>query len=443
MCICCFPIEHPLGCGFRKVGPNEALVVTGLCHDPATIWSSTKVFVWPFQIASRLDKNTFTVTVLSSEVYSLYGVPITVNAHAQCKVSTELIDRAAQCLLSKSEEEIRNVVADTLEGHQRGFVSTLTVKELISDKKKLEQAVKDTAIPDLQRFGIDIISYTIKDIDDSNGFLLLLGTARTAQVKAAARIGEAESTCATRIKQYNNRIPAATAHYNQAITEVKGERDLGMREAYNMKIVSTQQAEADAAPVRQAALREQDIMTANMQTRIREMQQQTEVWANEAQRMDRQLDSTVKQPALADANRIINNANASRNEHISREQGRAAAIKSRAHAEAFSHQQQEEAVAEQMQKKAKAFNQYGKAATTSMVLDVVPQAIGEVSSQLEQVDRITIVGNAPSIGATTREVGKIVCQVPELIDHLTQINVTQTISDSIGQPLQNMGGKCL
>ncbi|KNC80395.1 hypothetical protein SARC_07238 [Sphaeroforma arctica JP610] len=431
MCFCCFPLEHPLGCGFRKVGPNEALVVTGVCHDPSTIWSSAKVFVWPLQEAARLDKNTFTVRVLSVEVYSLHGVPVTVSAYAQCKVSTERVRVAAQCLLSKTQAEIEQLVVDTLEGHQRGFISSLSVKELISDKNKMEQAVRDTAEVDLLNFGIEIISYTIKDIDDNNGFLLLLGDARTAQVKAFARMGEADSTAATRIKQYRDRVPKAAAHYLQAVAEVKGERDLGLRECYNVKSVSTQQAEADAAPLRQAALRGQDIMEANMQTKIREMQQQTAVWANEVQRMDRQLDSTVKQPARAERDRVINDATARRNEHISQEQGKAVAIETRATAEAFSHQQQEEAGAEQLKEKARVFELYGPAATANMVLDVVPQAVAEVSSQLEQVERINIVGSHPSVGAIPREVSRVVAQVPKLIDQLTDLHVTEYISNSI------------
>jgi flotillin len=106
----------------------------------------------------------------------------------------EMLLNACQLFLGKNLEEIRQVALETLEGHQRAIMGSMTVEEIYKDRKKFSAHVFEVASTDLVNMGITVVSYTLKDIRDEEGYLKALGMARTAEVKRDARIGKSNAT---------------------------------------------------------------------------------------------------------------------------------------------------------------------------------------------------------------------------------------------------------
>merc|ERR1719431_344527 len=131
------------------------------------------------------------------------GVPLTVTGVAQCKVMPEgeLLDTALEQFLGRSASDIEDVILQTLEGHLRAILGTLTVEEIYQDRDRFAQLVREVASPDVGRMGIEILSFTIKDVYDKVEYLSSLGKTQTAAVQRDADIGVAESERDAGIKE--------------------------------------------------------------------------------------------------------------------------------------------------------------------------------------------------------------------------------------------------
>nr|XP_027236223.1 flotillin-1-like [Penaeus vannamei] len=141
-----------------------------------------------------MSLNVMTLRVTSSEVYTSQGVPLTVSGVAQVKVSTQhpdILERACEHFLRKSTVQIEALVTATLEGHQRAILGTMSVEDIYKNRKLFNSRVFEVASKDLCNLGLQVLSYTIRDISDDVGYLKALGMSRTAEVQRDARIGEA------------------------------------------------------------------------------------------------------------------------------------------------------------------------------------------------------------------------------------------------------------
>ncbi|OAF64039.1 hypothetical protein A3Q56_08257, partial [Intoshia linei] len=162
-----------------------------------------RIFVFPFQKKQTLSLNTMTLSILSQNVYTKQGVAITVLGIAQVKIVSsdyDILITACTHFIGKSTVEIENIAKETLEGHQRSIIGNMSVEEIYQDRKKFANAVFDVASTDLINMGMSIVSYTLTDIRDENGYLQALGKSRTAQVQRDAIIGEADAKCNVNIK---------------------------------------------------------------------------------------------------------------------------------------------------------------------------------------------------------------------------------------------------
>ena len=155
---------------FHTCGPNEAMVVSGMCHGKPSYISGGRVWVWPkVQQIQRISLNTMTLEVVSPRVYTKLGVPISVTGIAQVRIqgkNQEMLAAACQQFLGKSEHEIMQVALETLEGHQRAIMGLMTVEEIYQDRQKFSEKVFEVASSDLVNMGITVVSYTLKDIRD-------------------------------------------------------------------------------------------------------------------------------------------------------------------------------------------------------------------------------------------------------------------------------------
>ena len=200
---------------YRTVGPDEALIVTGSYLGSKNVHvdeSGNKIkivrgggtFVVPiFQQAEPLSLLSIKLDVQTPEVYTEQGVPVMADGVAIIKVGSSIgeIATAAEQFLGKTRQDMENEAREVLEGHLRSILGSMTVEEIYKNRDKFSQEVQRVASQDLAKMGLVIVSFTIKDVRDKNGYLDALGKPRIAQVKRDADIATAEAEKETRIKR--------------------------------------------------------------------------------------------------------------------------------------------------------------------------------------------------------------------------------------------------
>ncbi|XP_066946254.1 flotillin-1 isoform X5 [Macrobrachium rosenbergii] len=426
--------------GFVTCGPNEALVISGCCYHgkPLTVVGG-RAFVWPcIQMLQRISLNVMTLNVESPRVYTAQGVPISVTGIAQVKVQgqyEEMLLAACEQFLGKTEGEIQQVALETLEGHQRAIMGSMSVEEIYKDRKKFNQNVFEVASSDLINMGITVLSYTLKDIHDdetyyAKGYLDALGMARTAEVKRDARIGEAEASKDSQIKEAIAEEERMAAKYINDTEIAKAQRDFELKKAsYDME-VNAKKAEAELAYELQAAKTRQKIKEEQMQIKVVERAQEVHIQDQEIQRRERELEATVKQAADAEKFKLEKLAEAARNKTLLEAEAEAEAIRVKGEAEAYSVEAKAKAEALIMQQKAEAMKEYKEAAMLEMYLATMPKVAAEVAAPLSQTKKLTMVSTGQSeVGAAklTGEVMDIISKVPHMVKNMTGIDVTKSI----------------
>ncbi|XP_076436261.1 flotillin-1-like isoform X2 [Babylonia areolata] len=420
--------------GFETCGPNEVMVVSGCCLGRSVFIPGGRTFVWPgVQKLQRLSLNTLTLTIESNNVYTQLGVAISVTGIAQVKIqgsNTDMLQAACELFLGKSEREVQAVAQETLEGHQRAIMGNMTVEEIYKDRKKFSKAVFEVASSDLVNMGIYVVSYTLKDIRDEEGYLKSLGMGRTAQVKRDARIGEAEARRDAGIKEALAEEKRMQARYINDIEIAKSQRDFELKKAeYDMEVQTTK-AQADLAYDLQAAKTKQRIREESMQVTVIERAQQIQVQEQEIVRRERELDSQVRKPAEAEKFRLEKLAEANKQRVVMEAEADAEAIQVKGEAEAFAIEAKAHAEAEQMAKKADAWKDYQDAAMVDMVLETLPKVAAEIAQPLTNTKKITMVSSGKGdVGAhkLTSEVMSIMEKLPSVVENLTGINIAKSM----------------
>jgi flotillin len=192
---------------YTKSGPNQVLVISGIKRKMVEPDGTTREvgfrivkgggrFVWPiFEKVDILSLELLTIDVQTPEVYTSKGVPVKVDGVAQIKVKGDdvSIATAAEQFLSKGVDDIKNIAMQTLEGHLRAILGTMTVEEIYQNRDAFASKVQEVAAGDMANMGLTIVSFTIRDIRDTQGYLDALGKPRIAQVKRDAIIAQAEA----------------------------------------------------------------------------------------------------------------------------------------------------------------------------------------------------------------------------------------------------------
>ncbi|XP_065160207.1 flotillin-1 [Atheta coriaria] len=420
--------------GFVTCGPNEALVISGCCYTKPHLVPGGRAFIWPsIQRIQRLSLNTMTLQVDSPTVYTSQGVPISVTGIAQVKIqgqNEEMLLAACEQFLGKTESEIQHIALVTLEGHQRAIMGSMTVEEIYKDRKKFSKQVFEVASSDLVNMGITVVSYTLKDIRDEEGYLKSLGMARTAEVKRDARIGEAEARCDATIKEAIAEEQRMASVFLNDTDIAKARRDFELKKAAYDVEVQTKNAEAEMAYELQAAKTKQRIKEEQMQIKVVERTQEIAVQDQEIARRERELEATVRRPAEAEKYRLEKIAEANNKKVQLEAEAEAEAIRLQGQAMAFAIEAKAKAEAEQMAKKAEAFKEYKDAAMMEMILDVLPKVAAEVAAPLSQTKKITMVSSGNGdVGAAklTQEVFTIVSKVPELVKTMTGVEISKSV----------------
>ncbi len=452
---------------YTKVGPNEVLIVAGRRHRLTGADGQVRTvgyrlvtgggtFIWPvFEKVDVLSLELLTIDVKTPEVYTQRGVPIIVDGVSQIKVRGDdvSIRTSAEQFLSKGPEEIKNIATQTLEGHLRSILGTMTVEEVYQNREAFAQRVQEVAATDLANMGLMIVSFTIRDIKDNHGYLESLGKPRISQVKRDAIIAQAEADRDAIIKSSQANQQGQEAKFAADTKVAESNRDYQMRVAEYQAGVNQRKAESDLAYDLQKFKTGQAVKAEEIQVAIIEKQKLIELQQQEIQRRQRELEATVQKPADAERYKTETLANARRFQLETEAAGNASAIKATgvAQAEAAKAQgiaqadvakaqgiaqadvikAQGTAEADAMARKAESFKQYNEAAVIQMLIQVLPEVAGKISEPLSKTDRITIInsGNGAGAGASkiTGDITQIMAQLPAVIESLTGVELSRLL----------------
>jgi flotillin len=441
----------------RKVGPNEVLVISGRgtrreapvegeVRRRYRIVTGGSAFIWPvLERVDILSLELMTIEVRTEEVYTVKGVPVTVDGVSQIKIGSDdvSIATAAERFLSKTRAEILHVAHETLAGHLRAILGTLTVEEIYRERDKFAQQVQETSGPDLANMGLTIDSFVIKNIQDEQGYLDALGRPRIAEVKRDATIGEAEAARDATIRSAEARQEGEMAKFRAETRIAESNKDYQVQKAAYDQEVNRQQVIAELESELQEKKSRQQIVAEDVQVQVIEKQKRIEVEQQEALRKEKELLGTVRKPAEAEQFRIETLAKARRFETETEATGRgeaarqigggeADANKARGLAQADVIRAQGFAEAEAMEKKAAAWQQYNQAAIIQQLVEALPEVASAVAQPLAKTEKIVIVstgadGDGGGASRVTRDITNIVAQLPETLEALTGVNIVDAL----------------
>ncbi|KAH8340431.1 hypothetical protein KR067_001539, partial [Drosophila pandora] len=403
---------------------------------------------WLVTDVQRLSLNVMTLNPMCENVETAQGVPLTVTGVAQCKImksssyknndyqndemmnvyyfhhqADELLGTASEQFLGKSVKEIKQTILQTLEGHLRAILGTLTVEEVYKDRDQFAALVREVAAPDVGRMGIEILSFTIKDVYDDVQYLASLGKAQTAVVKRDADAGVAEANRDAGIREAECEKSAMDVKYSTDTKIEDNTRMYKLQKANFDQEINTAKAESQLAYELQAAKIRQKIRNEEIQIEVVERRKQIEIESQEVQRKDRELTGTVKLPAEAEAFRLQTLAQAKQCQTIESARAEAERIRKIGAAEAHAIELVGKAEAERMRMKANVYKQYGDAAI--MNIKSIPQIAAEVAAPLAKTEEIVLIGGNDNV---TNDVTRLVAQLPPSINALTGVDLSKVLS---------------
>ncbi len=408
--------------GYKKAPPDTAFIISGLRKKIIIGKASIKI---PF--FERLDK--LSLKLIAIDVKTSTAVPtadyinIQVDAAVNIKISSQKdkLALAAENFLNQNTEYIAKIAREVLEGNMREIVGRMRLEEMVSDRQKFANLVKENAEPDLAAMGLDIVCFNVQNFSDGNGVIDDLGIDNISQIKKKAAIAKAEAEKEIAVAKAEADRQANDAQINSEREIAKKNNELVLQKAELKKIEDTKKAEADAAYSIQEQEQRKTIEIATAEASIAKQEKEITLKQKEAEVKEKSLDADIKKQAEADRfarqqqseAELFERQKKAEAEKFEREK-EAEALKATAEADKFAKEQaaagirmvgeaEAEAIrakglaeAEAMEKKALAYQKYNNAAMAEMLINVLPDIAGKIAEPLSQIDKITIIGGDSS-----------------------------------------------
>ncbi|MGX7351154.1 flotillin family protein [Enterococcus canis] len=444
---------------YQTAKPDEALIISGSYLGSKNVHqdeggNKIKIvrgggaFVLPvFQRSNRISLLSSKLDVSTPEVYTEQGVPVMCDGTSIIKIgsSVEEIATAAEQFLGKTREELENEAREVLEGHLRSILGSMTVEEIYQNRDKFSQSVQEVASVDLAKMGLIIVSFTIKEVRDKNGYLDSLGKPRIAQVKRDADIAEAEALKETRIKKAEAEKESQQAELQRQTEIAEAAKEKELKLAAYKEEQDVAKAKADQAYNLESARAQQEVVAQEMEVKVIERQKQIELEEKEITRREKQYDSEVKKKADADRYAKEQEAQAKKAAEVADAEAEQYRIEALATAEAnqtrLAGQADADAIsargkaeAEAKQKIAEAFQEYGEAAVLSMIVEIMPQLVKEAAQPLGNIDKISVVdtgqgGEGSGANRITNYATNLLASSQETLKETTGIDVKELIEN--------------
>ncbi len=430
---------------YRKAGPHEALIVYGLRGTRIVKGRGTVIFpmVENFRQLS-LQLMSFDVAP-QQDLYTKQGVAVTVEAVAQIKVKSdpESIQTAAEQFLTKTDQAREGLIRLVMEGHLRGIIGQLSVEQIVKEPEMVGDRMRGTCADDMSKMGLEVISFTIKEVRDKNEYITNMGRPDIARIKRDADVANAEAERDTAIRRAEAMRAAAVARAQadqervlaEALSmaaQAEAQRDLEIKRAQYVETVKRQQAQADKAYDIQSNVMQQQVTVEAVKIRQVEKEQEIKVQEAEILRHEKELIATVIKNAEIERQRIEMLAEAARRKMTIEAEGAASATRLQGEADADIILKKGEAEAKAMNVKAEAYQEWNQAAVVDKLLTGLPEVVRALAAPLSNIDKITIVstGDGDSVGMNkiTGDMTKIAAQIPALFETLSGVRMSDLLS---------------
>ncbi len=447
-----------LASGYVKAPPDTAYIISGLKKKTKILIGRAGIKI-PF--LERLDK--LNLKLIPLDIVTKDPVPtqdcinIYVDAAVNVKIKAEdeSIDLAAQNFLNQSSEQIGAIVSEVLEGNVREIICTMKLRELIGDRKTFVNKVSENVIPDLEKMGIELVSFNVQNFRDENDVINNLGIDNISQIKKDAAIAKANANKEVAIAQSEADREANDARVNAESEIAIRNNELEIKKAELQQLSDAKRAQADAAYEIQKQEQQKTIQTATVNAQIAKAEREAELRTKEVAVMQQTLEAeinkkadaeryAIEQKAAADLARRQREAEAKKYEQEKEAEAKKAqaeaekyamlqeaeGIKARGEAEATAIQAKGIAEAEAMEKKAEAYQKYNKIAMAEMMINVLPEIAGKIAEPLSQIDKITIIGggsgdNGNGISSVAGNVPVVMAKLFESMKEATGVDLSE------------------
>ncbi len=446
--------------GYVKAPPDTAYIISGL-GKPRILIGKAGIRIPFFERMDKLSLKMFSVDVKTTDfVPNAEYINVKVDATVKIRIgqSVEMMTLASKFFLNEGEDMIIRRVQDTLEGNMREIVGQMRLEEMVTDRKAFGERVQENAIPDLEKMGLEMISFNVQSFADQNNVIEDLGIDNISQIKKGAAVAKAQAERDIAIAQAQAAKEANDAQVQSDMEIAEKQTALAIRQAELKQDSDVKKAEADAAYSIQEQEQRRTIEVASANANIAKAEREAELKAREVEVRKQTLDAEIRakadaeryrqeQEAQADLFKRQKDAEARRYEQ---EQEAAAQMKI-AEAEKYAKEQEAEGIAavgraeaeairakalaeaEGIDKKAEAMKKYGEAAVVEMIMAALPEIAKNVAEPLSKVDKITMYGEGNS--------AKLLA---DIVNGTTQI--TEGISAGMGIDIKSLlmgalGGK--
>jgi flotillin len=427
---------------YRKAGPHEALIVYGF-RGTRIIKGHGTVILPMIETCRGLSLELMSFDVApQQDLYTRQGVAVTVEAVAQIKVKSdpESIRTAAEQFLTKNPQEREGLIRLVMEGHLRGIIGQLTVEEIVKQPEMVGERMRSTCAEDMNKMGLEVISFTIKEVRDKNEYISNMGRPDIARIKRDADVASAEAERDTAIKraEATRAASVATAQADQErvmaqtlslAKQAEAQRDLEIKKATYKELTKRQEAQADKAYEIQENIMQQQVIAESVKVRQIEKEQEIKVQDAEIIRHERELIATILKQAEIEKRRIETLAEADKQRQILEADGHASAIRAQGEAEAEIIFKKGDAEARAMNVKAEAYQEYNQAAVVDKLITSLPEIVRALAAPLANIDKITVVstGNATTTGMNkvTGDMVSIAAQIPALFETLSGMKMSE------------------
>src|SRR5262249_15572527 len=302
---------------FRKAGPNEAFIVYGFRGTRVIKGGGTIVFPM-FENFRSLSLELMSFDVAPQQnLYTKQGVAVTVGAGAQIKGRSgrEAVAPAAEPFPTQTPPQREGLIRLVMEGHLRGIIGQLTVEEIVKQPEMVADRMRGTCADDMNKMGLEVVSFTIKEVRDKNEYIANMGRPDIARIKMQADIAAAEAERDTAIKRAEAVRAAAiakaeadkqrgTAEALSMASQAEATRDLEIKKAQYVETIKRQQAQADKAYEIQSNVMQQQVIAESVKVQQIEKQEQIKVQEAEIVRHEKELIANVLKAAEVDRARI-------------------------------------------------------------------------------------------------------------------------------------------
>ena len=441
-----------ISAGYVKAPPDTAFIISGF-RKPRILIGKAGIRIPFLERMDKLSLKMFSVDVKTTDfVPNAEYINVKVDATVKIRIgqTPEMMTLASKFFLNESEAMIISRIQDTLEGNMREIVGQMRLEEMVTDRKAFGERVQENAIPDLEKMGLEMISFNVQSFSDQNNVIADLGIDNISQIKKGAAIAKAQADRDIAISQALAAKEANDAKVQADMEIAEKQNALSIRQAELKQEADVKQAEADAAYRIQEQEQRKTIEVTSANANIAKAEREAELKAREVEVKKQTLDAEIRAKADAERYRQEQEAQAqlfkrqkeAEAKRFEQEQQAAAEMKV-AEAQRFAKEQEAEGIAavgraeaeairakalaeaEGIDKKAEAMKKYGEAAVVEMIMAALPEIAKNVAEPLSKVDKITMYGE----GNSAKLIG-------DIVNSTTQI--TEGISSGMGIDIKSL-----